>query len=99
MNFIYDEKLLAEQAAVWDMPSFLQAYTLHDSSLLEIRVRPSADLLVLIDWDLHWNSTIPSQYNLLVIRFAMPYYKVRGINRHLEVQHRALFQKLSVSKC
>jgi len=74
MNFTYDEKPLLEQAAVWDMPSFLKAHTLHDSSLLEIRVRLSADLLVFIDWDLHWNSTIPSQYKLLVIRFVMPYW-------------------------
>jgi hypothetical protein len=74
MNFIYDERLLSERAAIWDMPSFLKAYTLHDSSLLEIRARPSADLLVFIDWDLYWNSVIPSQYNLLVIRFVMPYW-------------------------
>ena len=55
------------------MPSFLERYTLHDSDLLEIRIRPSADMLIFINWDLHWNKEISSEFNLLVIRFNLVY--------------------------
>lgn len=56
------------------MPAFLQAYTLHDSSLYEVRTRSSAELLVFINWDLHWNKTISPAYDLLIIRFAANYW-------------------------
>jgi hypothetical protein len=74
MNFKFDEKALSERSAIWNMPSFLETYTLHDSSLYECHVRSSADLLVFIDWDLYWNKAISSEYNLLVIRFAKNYW-------------------------
>ena len=61
-------------SAIWTMPAFLENYTLHDSALYEIRARSSAELLIFIDWDLHWNKTISSAYNLLVIRFATTYW-------------------------
>ena len=74
MNFSFDEQALLKQSAIWNMPSFLETYTFHDSSLYEFRVRSSDDLLVFIGWDLHWNKAIPSEYNLLVIRFAKHYW-------------------------
>ena len=39
------------EATAWDLPSFLAAYTLHDSGLVEVRLEQSDGLLVLIDWD------------------------------------------------
>ena len=65
MNFSFDEQALLKQSAIWNMPSFLETYTFHDSSLYEFRVRSSDDLLVFIGWDLHWNKAIPSEYNLV----------------------------------
>ena len=78
MNFIFDEQAILEQSAVWTMPAFLETYTLHDSALYEIRARSSAELLVFIDWDLHWNKTISTAYDLLVIRFAANYWTRRA---------------------
>jgi hypothetical protein len=74
MNFTFNVKAILKQSSIWDFPSFLETYTLHDSSLLEFRVRPSADVLVFIDWDLHWNAKIPSEFNLLVVRFVRVYW-------------------------
>lgn len=65
--------VLEAPASLWDMPSFLEQYTLHDSQLQEVRLIPGAGLLVLIDWDLHWNAIIPQPYNTLVIQFKVPY--------------------------
>ena len=39
MNFIFDEQALLKHSAIWNMPSFLEIYTLHESSLYEFRVR------------------------------------------------------------
>ena len=74
MNFTFDESILLEKSAIQEMPSFLEQYDLHDSDLLEIRVRPSADLLIFINWDLHWNKAISPKYDLLVIRFKLVYW-------------------------
>ncbi len=74
MKYNFEEKSLLEQSATWNMPSFLNAYTLQDSSLLEFLVKPSDGLIVFIDWDLHWNKAISPEFNLLVIRFAKVYW-------------------------
>lgn len=54
-------------SVAWDLPSFLAAYTLHDSGLAEVRLDPPGGLLVLIDWDMVWNKRVPPQYRNLVI--------------------------------
>ena len=74
MKFNFEEMKLLEQSAIWNMPSFLNAYTLHDSSLLEFRIKPSDSLIVFINWDLHWNKNISPEFDLLVIRFAKVYW-------------------------
>src|SRR4051812_49056341 len=61
------------EAVGWDLPSFLAAYTLHDSSLAEVRLEQSDGLLVLIQWDMHWNKRVASQYQNLVIGIPMIY--------------------------
>ncbi len=63
-----------EKSAIWNMPSFLNAYTLHDSSLLEFQVKPFEGLIVFVNWDLHWNKNISPEFNLLVIRFTKVYW-------------------------
>jgi hypothetical protein len=61
------------EAVAWDLPSFLAAYTLHDSALAEVRLEQSDGLLVLIQWDMHWNKRVASQYQNLVIGIPMVY--------------------------
>lgn len=61
------------KATTWDLPSFLAKYTLHDSSLAEVRFEQSDGMLVLIDWDMHWNPRVPPEYSNLVIGIPMIY--------------------------
>ncbi len=61
------------EAVVWDLPSFFDAYTLHDSSLIEVRLAQSDSLLVMVDWDMHWNKRVQPQYHRLVIGIPMVY--------------------------
>lgn len=61
------------EAVAWDLPSFLAMYTLHDSGLGEVRFEQSDGLLVLIDWDMHWNKRVLPQYQNLVIGIPMIY--------------------------
>src|SRR5437588_10405582 len=61
------------EAVAWDLPSFLAAYTLHDSGLAEVRFEQSDGLLVLIEWDMHWNKRVPPQFQNLVIGIPMIY--------------------------
>lgn len=61
------------EAVAWDLPSFLAAYTLHDSALAEVRLEQSSGLLVLIDWDVVWNKRVPLQYQNLVIGIPTVY--------------------------
>jgi len=63
----------AIEAAAWDLPSFFAAYTLHDSALVEVRLEQSDGLLVLIDWDMHWNKLVLPEYGNLVIGIPMIY--------------------------
>lgn len=65
---------LWEHGIVWDMPSFLSAYTLHDSSLEETRLAPGPGMLMIFAWDLYWNRAISPSYDLLAIRVNLPYY-------------------------
>lgn len=69
---VFDPSVLA-QAIGWDMPSFLRAYTLHDSALEEFRHSPSVGVAIVINWDLHWNRNIPHDYRWLAIVFPLPY--------------------------
>jgi hypothetical protein len=48
-------------------------YTLHDSGLAEVRLGQSDGLLILIDWDIHWNKPVLPQYRNLVIGVPMIY--------------------------
>jgi hypothetical protein len=61
------------ESTAWDMPSFLAAYTLHDSSLAEVRLTRSDGLLIFIDWDMHWNRKVRQEYNNLIIGIPMVY--------------------------
>jgi hypothetical protein len=69
---LFDPSLM-EQALAWDMPAFLQTYTLHDSVLEEVRHSPRGGIAVVIDWDLHWNPAIPPSYRTLALVFPIPY--------------------------
>jgi hypothetical protein len=69
---LFDPSLL-ERALAWEMPAFLQAYTLHDSVLEEFRHSPSGGIAIVIAWDLHWNRNIPQNYRKLAIVFPLPY--------------------------
>lgn len=53
--------------AAWDLPAFLATYSLHDSGLMETVVDQWHGLLALIQWDMHWNRRVESQYQNLVI--------------------------------
>lgn len=57
------------------MPEFLDAYTLHDSSLVEVHLAcvPSFTTFLVIDWDLVWNSVIPATFGRLLIRIPIVY--------------------------
>ena len=60
--------------ALWDMPSFLKHYTLHDSGLIEVRITSyHTGVIALVNWDLHWNSSVPQGYDTLAIQFKVPY--------------------------
>jgi hypothetical protein len=72
LTCLFDPSLL-ERALVWDMPAFLHVYTLHDSVLEEFRHSPSGGIAIVIDWNLHWNRTIPDNYRKLAIVFPLPY--------------------------
>jgi hypothetical protein len=72
MDHLFDPSIL-ERALAWDMSSFLMAYTLHDSVLDEFRHSPLGGIAIVIDWDLHWNRTIPENYRKLAIVFPLPY--------------------------
>jgi hypothetical protein len=61
------------EAVAWDLPSFLAAYTLHDSGLAEVRLEQSDGLLVLINWDMHWNKRVLPEYRNLVIGIPLVY--------------------------
>lgn len=61
------------EAVAWDMPPFLAAYTLHDSALAEVRLEQSDGLLVLINWDMHWNKRLLPEYRNLVIGIPLVY--------------------------
>jgi hypothetical protein len=60
-------------AIPWEMPAFLSAYTLHDSALIEVRLEQSDGLLVLIEWDMHWNKRVLPQFRNLVIGIPVAY--------------------------
>jgi len=62
-----------DEVVLWDMPSFLAAYTLHDSHLTEVRFEQTQGMLVLIDWDLHWNKAVLPEYQNLLIGIPMLY--------------------------
>jgi len=61
-------------AVKWDMPSFLQHYTLHDSNLTEFRLIPGIGAVLCVSWDLVWNNIIPAGFDSLVIRIRVPYW-------------------------
>jgi hypothetical protein len=61
------------ESVTWDMPSFLAGYTLHDSAFVEARLTERDGLLILIDWDMHWNRKVRPQYNRLVIGLPVVY--------------------------
>jgi hypothetical protein len=58
----------------WSMESFCETYTLHDSCLDAVIQGADGDAVILIQWDLHWNPTIPLDHNLLAIRFPRTYF-------------------------
>lgn len=65
----------SSDAASWSMPEFLDIYTLHDSHLMVWRTIsvPSHSTVILIDWDLVWNSAVPPSFYHLLTRFPVLY--------------------------
>ena len=61
------------EAVGWDLPSFLAAYSLHDSALAEVRLDPWAGLLLLVQWDMVWNPQVPTDFDRLVIGIPAVY--------------------------
>ncbi len=70
---LHDETFWKD-ALVWDMPSFLERYTLHDSQLCEIKLVPILGAILRVQWDLFWNKPIPDGFDELVIRFHDTYW-------------------------
>jgi hypothetical protein len=71
MKLMHDP--LTPQVVTWDLPGFLAEYTLHDSGLAEVRYAPWDGMLVLIDWDLHWNRRVGRGCHNLVIAIRRVY--------------------------
>ena len=69
---IYDP-FCSQQAQLWSMQRFLSTYTVHDSHLTEVLITPHQGILMLIDWDLHWNPAIPAPFQRLGVWFTKPY--------------------------
>jgi hypothetical protein len=61
------------EAVAWDLPSFLSAYTLHDSGLAGVRLEPTGGLIVSIEWDVFWNKRVGPRYQNLVIGIPTVY--------------------------
>lgn len=67
-------RLAADPAAVgWDLPSFVTAYSLHDSDLEEVRLDALGGLLLLIALDTVWNPQVPPAFDRLVVRLPVVY--------------------------
>lgn len=55
------------------IPVFLERFSLHDSSLIGISLDSQRRLLVEVQFDLHWNCTVPAEHDTLLIRFERIY--------------------------
>src|SRR2546422_636212 len=68
------EETFWKDVLVWDMPSFLEHYTLHDSQLMGFRLIPGIGAVICVSWDLVCNKIIPAGFDSLLIRIRVPYW-------------------------
>jgi hypothetical protein len=68
-----EQRVIWEQATASTMADFLNTYTLHDSFLRQIRIKPNFESLLIIGFDLVWNKQISSGYDILAISFPQTY--------------------------
>ncbi len=69
----------------WDLSSFNEIFTLHDSHLTDLLISPFNGIICSIQWDTVWNKGFPEGYDTLVIYIPL-FYSNTLYNYNIECQ-------------
>lgn len=68
-----DRKPAWSDLAEWDMSSFLDRYTLHESELVSVMIEPTGSVVVTCQLDLVWNKSVREGFDTLLLALERTY--------------------------